>query len=144
MRSAFRKVCLTLAPLIAPGLTCAAEVAKSADEKLRGLGLAASDVGTPGFGRVFLAFLLVAALAWAATWILRRYGVRFRSAVIGGVSPIRQLARNTLPGGIACHLVETEGRQVLITVTRNGVSSLLLGTPATAPPPPGPSPDSAS
>lgn len=124
------------AAMLAPVLVRAADGADSAQEKLRGLGLAASDVGTPGFGRVLVAFLLVAALAWAATWILRRFGVRFRSVAIGGASPIRHLARNTLPGGVACHLVETEGRQVLITVTRNGVTSLLLGTTAAAPPPP--------
>jgi hypothetical protein len=41
-----------------------------------------------------------------------------------------------LPGGIACHVIETQGKKVLITVTRNGVTSLVLGD-AEPPPPPG-------
>lgn len=122
----------------APAWALAADGAKSADEKLRGLGLAGSDVGAPGFGRVLVAFLLVAALAWGATWMMRRYGIRFRAAGIGGASPIRHLARNVLPGGVACHLVETQGRQVLITVTRSGVSSLVLGDASSPAPPSGP------
>jgi len=109
------------------GVTLSTGGAKTADEKLRGLGLAGEQVGTPGFGRVLVVFLLVAALAWGASWMLRRYGITFRSGGIAGTTPIRHLARNALPGGVACHLVETQGRQVLITVSRSGISSLLLG-----------------
>jgi hypothetical protein len=118
---------LAVASWLLPGLALAVDGTKTTDEKLRGLGLAGSNVAAPGFGRVLVVFLLVAALAWGASWLLRRYGNRLRPGVIGGAAPIRHLARNTLPGGVACHLVETQGRQVLITVSRSGVSSVLLG-----------------
>jgi hypothetical protein len=109
------------------GAAAAATAATEGETKLRGLGLQSSDVGMPGFGRVLAAFVLVAALAWGATWLLRRYGYRLPAAVAGGAHPIRHLARQTLPGGVACHVIETQGRQVLITVTRSGVASLDLG-----------------
>jgi hypothetical protein len=108
---------------------------KSSAEKLRDLGLASGFVEGPGIGRVLLAFVLVAALAWGATWVLKRYGSRSGSAAAGGATPIRHLSRGALPGGIACHVVEAQGRQVLITVTRHGVTSLVLGD-AVAPSPP--------
>ena len=101
--------------------------ARTGAEKLRDLGLADALVEGPGLGRVLLAFLLVAALAWGATWLLKRYGQRVGRAAPGAATPIRHLARSALPGGIACHVVETQGRQVLITVTRHGVTSLVLG-----------------
>jgi|SRR5215831_2921952 len=100
--------------------------AESAD-KMKGFGLADGST-TPAFGRVIVVFLLLAALAWGAAWLLRRYGsARWRNVATGGVGPIQPLARTSLPGGIACHLVEAQGSRVLITVTRHGVSSLLLG-----------------
>ncbi|HEV7610180.1 MAG TPA: hypothetical protein VGO61_22805 [Steroidobacteraceae bacterium] len=139
MRGAFAFLALAFGLL--PRLALAADGAKTADEKLRGLGLAGSNVATPGFGRVLVVFLLVAALAWGASWMMRRYGLRFRAGVGGGATPIRHLARNTLPGGLTCHLVETQGRQVLITVARSGVNSLLLGdAPPAAPPAASPTP----
>jgi hypothetical protein len=133
---------LALASWLLPRLTLAADGAKTADEKLRDLGLAGSTVTTPGFGRVLVAFLLVAALAWGASWVLRRYGFRFRAGagVSGGATPIRHLARHTLPGGLTCHLVETQGRQVFITVSRSGVNSVLLGDAPAATAPASPAP----
>jgi hypothetical protein len=116
----------------------AAEATFEGAEKLKGFGLA-EGASTPAFGRIMVVFLLLAALAWAAAWLLRRFssrwGARFGLGGIGIVaaSPIRQVARSSLPGGIACHLVEAQGSRVLITVSRHGVTSLLLGA---APPPP--------
>ena len=118
------------AALLAAGTaraTFAAEAAQTGAEKLHDFGLAPANVGAPGYGRILVVFALIVALAWAATWLLRRYGARFRAGTLGTTSPIRQLARNTLPGGIACHVVEAQGQRVLITVTRHGVASLLLG-----------------
>jgi hypothetical protein len=112
------------------GVTQAAEPVKTGAARLHDFGLSGSNVGTPGYGRVLVAFALIVALAWGMTWVLRRYGARFRPGVLGaaGVAPpIRLLARDTLPGGVACHLIETQGRQVLITVSRHGVASVLLG-----------------
>jgi hypothetical protein len=107
-----------------------AQAAKSSAEKLRDLGLAGAPVEGPGLFRLLLAFALVVALAWAATWLLKRYGFRGTRAPAGAATPIRHLARGALPGGIACHVVEAQGRQVLITVSRHGVSSLVLGDAA--------------
>ena len=102
------------------------QAAADATDKMKHFGLADGS-STPAFGRVIVVFLLLAALAWGAAWLLRRYGPRWRIAAVGGAGPIQSLARSTLPGGIACHLVEAQGSRVLITVTRHGVSSLLLG-----------------
>jgi len=119
------------------GASPAAAPVKTGAEKLHDFGLSGSNVGTPGYGRVLVAFALIVALAWGMTWILRRYGARFRPGVMGATgvaAPIRHLARNTLPGGISCHVIETQGRQVLITVSRHGVASVLLGeAPVAAP-----------
>ena len=135
MRRTGPHVCLVT--LVLPAVTRAADVAQSSAEKLRGFGLATSDTASPGYGRVLIVFLLVAGLAWGATWLLRRYGAKLPTALAGGATPIRHLAKHSVGGGVTCHLVETQGRQVLITVTRHGVDSLLLGA---APPMPGPAP----
>jgi hypothetical protein len=108
--------------------------AKSDAQKLHDFGLSGSNVGTPGYGRVLLVFALIVALAWGATWLLRRYGARFRAGAIGAAGPVKHIARDTLPGGVVCHVIETQGRQVLITVTRHGVASVLLGVAPGAPP----------
>ena len=121
-----------------PRLACALEATREGAEKLKGFGLAEGS-STPAFGRIMVVFLLLAALAWACAWLLRRFssrwGARFGLGGIGGAaaSPIRHVARSSLPGGIACHLVEAQGSRVLITVSRHGVTSLLLG--AATPPP---------
>ena len=113
-----------------PLLAAAADTAAANADKLKGFGLANADAGSLPIGRIIVTFLLVAALAWAATWMLRRYGFRGAAVTAGGAATIRPLARNTLPGGVTCHLVETQGRQVLITVTRHGVTSVVLGAAA--------------
>lgn len=123
-----------------PGWALAAGTSPDTAGRLKGLGLAES-AATPDFGRIVLVFLLLAALAWAAAWLLRRYGGRFRLGSLPGASAIRPVARGSLPGGVSCHLVEAEGQRVLITISRHGVSSLSLGTaPAAAPPTTEPSP----
>jgi hypothetical protein len=131
MRNAWDISGVLAACLVAP-------LAQAADaEKLRGFGLAESSA-TPAYGRVLIAFLLVAALAWGCVWLMRRYGFRGSlgaNGAPGAGAQVRHLARSTLPGGIACHVIETQGQKVLITVTRHGVSSLALGD--AAPPPAG-------
>jgi hypothetical protein len=120
----------TAAGVCVPWLAYGAETARESAGKLKGFGLAESSSSLP-FGRIVLVFLLLAALAWAAAWLLRRYGSRFGlgGVAIAGGGPIRHVARSSLPGGVACHLVEAQGSRVLITVTRHGVTSQLL--PAT-------------
>jgi hypothetical protein len=105
-----------------------AGIARAADEgtkRLKEFGLAEST-STPALGRVIVVFVLLAALAWAAAWLLRRYGARLRIGAVNNSPPIRALARSNLPGGIACHLVEVQGTRVLITASRHGVTSLQL------------------
>jgi len=109
--------------------------------KLSGFGLA-EPATTPAYGRVLIVFLLVAALAWGSVWLMRRYGLRGPIRVpgaAGAASQTRHLSRSTLPGGIVCHVIETQGKSVLITVTRHGVTSLVLGE-AVPPPTAVPSP----
>jgi hypothetical protein len=119
-------------------LWLAAPLAHAADaDKLHGFGLAES-AATPAYGRVLIVFLLVAGLAWGGVWLMRRYGLRgpLRALGVPGTpQQLRQIGRTSLPGGIACHVIETQGKTVLITVTRNGVTSLVLGdaaSPATS------------
>ncbi len=115
----------------APGWVRAAEAAHTASDKLKGFGLA-EGASTPSFGRVILVFLMLAALSWGLVWLLKKHGKRLGLGGLGagaGVtdsSPIRHVARSSLPGGVVCHLVETQGSRVLITVTRQGVTSLVL------------------
>jgi len=113
----------------APWLALAADAtpARAGDNasKLKGFGLAENS-GTPNFGRIILVFVLLAALAWGAAWLLRRYGAKFRVGAIAGGSPIRLVSRSSLPGGIACHVVEAQGTQVLIAASRHGISTVRL------------------
>jgi hypothetical protein len=124
-----RGIVVALAAL-APAWVWAAEAAHPAADKLKGFGLAES-ASTPAFGRVIMVFLLLAALCWGMVWLLKKHGKRFglAGATLGAAdsSPIRHVARSSLPGGIVCHLVEAQGSRVLITVSRQGVSSLVLG-----------------
>jgi hypothetical protein len=119
----------------APLFARAAETATAGTNKLKDFGLAASNSGSLPIGRVIFAFVLVAALAWGVTWVLRRYGFRGALLATPGAAPIRAVARTTLPGGVTCHVIETQGRHLLITVTRHGVSSVVLGDadPPTSP-----------
>lgn len=123
-----------------PWLARAAGAAGEGAEKLKGFGLAEGS-SSPPFGRILLVFVLLAALAWGAAWLLRRFSSRWGQRLgLGGMAltgggPIRHVARSSLPGGIACHLVDAQGSRVLITVTRHGVTSLLLGNTEAVPPP---------
>lgn len=122
-----------LAGTCVPRMVRAADATAAGADKLKTFGLASSESGSLPIGRVIVAFLLVAALAWAATWILRRYGYRGATAGMPAAAGVRAVARSTLPGGVTCHVVEAQGRQVLITVTRQGVTSVVLGEPPQTP-----------
>jgi hypothetical protein len=126
--SRFLRIGAVLAAL-APGWVHAAEAAHTATDKLKGFGLA-EGASTPAFGRVIFVFLVLAALSWGLVWLLKKHGNRLGlgrlTAAATESSPIRHVARSSLPGGIVCHLVEAQGRRVLITVTRQGVTSLVL------------------
>jgi flagellar biogenesis protein FliO len=110
-----------------PVAAAAAETANSGTEKLREFGLADSGAGSLPLGRVLFAFVLVAALAFCATWLLRRYGFRLPASMAGGAAAIRVIARSSLPGGVTCQLIEVQGKQVLVTATRSGVTTIVLG-----------------
>jgi hypothetical protein len=139
MRARMAHALYALLAWLTPVLARAADQPAGGADKLHGFGLAESGATAPAFGRVIVAFVLVAALAWGVAWLLRRYGFRGAAVAGGAATPVRHLARSTLPGGIACHVVEAQGRQVLITVTRHGVTSLVLGD-TTPPVAPGPAP----
>jgi hypothetical protein len=130
MRSAVQRIIACLA-MATPALLRAADATQSNVEKLRGMGLAESTGATPSLLRVLLVFVLVAGMAWGVTWLLKRYGFRVPGALPAPEkSGLRLRSRTSLPGGVTCHLVEAQGRDVLITVTRQGVTSLVLGETA--------------
>ena len=60
-------------------LWIAAEATREGAEKLKGFGLAEGS-STPAFGRIMVVFLLLAALAWAAVWLLRRFSSRWAAS----------------------------------------------------------------
>jgi hypothetical protein len=131
MRLPAASVLRVLGLALLPVCLRAADAAADSGEKLRNLGLADSGVSGPPLLRVLLTFLLVVGLAWTAAWLLRRHGFRLPGkagvAASPAAAPIRMLARSVLPGGITCQVVAAQGRTVLITVTRSGVTSLVLG-----------------
>jgi hypothetical protein len=133
MRTELHTVIGSLLAALAPVRDAFAEVAVAGDARMKGFGLAEGPA-TPAFGRILVVFALIAALAWGCAWALRRFAPRFglgqRFGVLAGsgaAGEIRQLARSSLPGGVACHLVEVQGSRVMITVTRQGVSTVMLG-----------------
>ena len=132
MRAAGRQIAGAVLAGFVPGWLEAAEAVRDADARLKSFGLADGQA-TPGFGRVAIVFLIVAGLAWGVAWALRRFGPRLglgqRLGVLGSAGAntvIRTLARSSLSGGGTCHLLEVQGNRVLITVTRHGVSSVVL------------------
>lgn len=100
------------------------------------------DVGFPGIGRVLLGFGLCAALALAATFLLRRYWpavgfIKGNTEVAG----IRVVGRARVEASLRLSVVETAGTRVLIAEGRNGVAAVVLApaaqqTTAGAAPPP--------
>jgi flagellar biogenesis protein FliO len=112
---------------LVPMAAAAADTANAGAEKLREFGLADSGSGSLPWGRVLFAFVLVVALAFCATWLLRRYGFRLPSSLAGGAAAIRVVTRSSLPGGVTCQVIEVQGKQVLVTATRNGVTTIVLG-----------------
>lgn len=87
-------------------------------------------VQLPSLWRVILVFLLVAGLAVAAAYGLRRFSPKFARA-IAQQGALRVIERAQINAGLRVHLVEADGARVLIAEHRAGISMLQL--PGSAP-----------
>lgn len=83
-------------------------------------------IAVPGFGRVIVAFVIVAALAVAAAAVLRRVLPKFTGTPLAG-STIRILERANLGPGTRLHVVQVEGEKVLVAENRNSLTVVVLG-----------------
>jgi flagellar biogenesis protein FliO len=83
-------------------------------------------VQMPGIGRVIFAFLLVAALAVAIIFALRKVLPRIGATLPG--SALRVVDRANVNAGLRVHVVEIEGERVLIAESRSGVALLPLAS----------------
>jgi flagellar biogenesis protein FliO len=87
-------------------------------------------VQLPSLWRVILVFLLIAGLAVAAAYGLRRFSPNFARG-IAQQGALRVIERAQLNAGLRVHLVEADGLRILIAEHRAGISMLQL--PSTAP-----------
>jgi len=110
------------------------------------LGMSDDPIALPGFGRIVLAFVVVAALAVAAVLALRRFGPQlgrgswFGSGFASGFASrgsLRVLERLQLSRELTVHLVQTERGKVLITAHRHSIAVVALDGPLDSTPPGG-------
>jgi flagellar biogenesis protein FliO len=87
-------------------------------------------VQLPSLWRVMIVFLLVAGLAVAAAYGLRRFSPNFARG-IAQQGALRVIERAQVNAGLRVHLIEADGARVLIAEHRAGISMLQL--PGTAP-----------
>jgi flagellar biogenesis protein FliO len=88
-------------------------------------------VQMPSLWRVIFVFLLVAGLAVAAAFALRRYSPSLARGV-ARQGPLRVIDRTTVNAGLRVHLVEADGTRILIAEHRAGISMLQLPSAAPA------------
>jgi len=108
-------------------LLSVAIVSISAAQEVAPLAQGQDVVQLPSLWRVAFSFLLIAGLAVAAAWALRRYSPNFVRGVAQQGS-LRVVERVTVNAGLRVHLVETEGARILIAEHRAGVSMLQLAS----------------
>jgi hypothetical protein len=94
------------------------------------LAMGGDALGLPGIGKVLLAFVIAATLAFAAGVVLRRLAPKFTGAMFAGGGSLRVLERLQLGSDLRVHLVEVERSKILITAHRNSISVVVLESPA--------------
>jgi flagellar biogenesis protein FliO len=87
-------------------------------------------VQLPSLWRVLFVFLLIAGLAVAAAYGLRRFSPNFARG-IAQQGALRVIERAQVNAGLRVHLIEADGSRILIAEHRSSVSMLQL--PSTAP-----------
>jgi flagellar biogenesis protein FliO len=86
-------------------------------------------VELPSMGRVIMVFLLIAGLAVAVAYALRRYSPNFARGLVQQ-GRLRVIDRATLNPGLRVHLIEADGERLVIAENRGGISILQLRAPA--------------
>lgn len=94
------------------------------------LGQGQDIVQLPSPWRVLFVFLLIASLAVAAAYGLRRFSPKFARG-IAQQGTLRVIERAQVNAGLRVHLVEVDGSRILIAEHRAGISMLQL--PSAAP-----------
>lgn len=106
-------------------LTLHATVAVAQENASPPLTQGSDMVEVPGVGRVILVFLIVAALAVGAVFMLRRVLPRLP----GGYAPdsrIRIVARAMPASGVRVHLLQVDEQRVLLAEQRGTLSMIVL------------------
>ena len=91
-------------------------------------------VQVPGAGRVVLVFLIVAALAVGAAFVLRRVLPRLPGGYAQD-SRIKLVARSTPTPGMRVHLLQVDEQRVLLAEHRGTLSMVVLPTDGKPPAP---------
>lgn len=86
-------------------------------------------VQLPSLWRVIFVFLLVAGLAVAAAYGLRRFSPKFARGV-AQQGTLRVIERAQVNTGLRVHLIEADGSRILIAEHRAGVSMLQISSAA--------------
>lgn len=108
----------------------------AAQEAAAPLGTGGDAIALPGVGRIVLVFCAMAALAVAASFVLRKALARFGSPLVpGSSSAIRVLERASLSATLKVHLVQVGDHRLLVAEGRQGLTVVDLGS---APPVPTP------
>ena len=83
----------------------------------------------PGVGRILLAFVLTVAVAVGAIYALRRFLAKlpgYRETANSPSSNVR--VHTTLHRGLRLHVVEVQGRTVLLAEGKNGMAMTVIST----------------
>lgn len=106
-------------------------VATSVAQESKTLAQGQDIVQLPSLWRVTFVFLLIAGLAIAAAYGLRRFSPKFARGLAQSGS-LRVIDRTQVNAGLRVHLVEADGARILIAEHRAGISMLQLPSTSTS------------
>jgi flagellar biogenesis protein FliO len=86
----------------------------------------------PSLVRVVLVLLFAIAIAVAVIAVLRKFMLRLPSGT-GSVEQIRIISRATPAAGLRLHVIDVLGQRVLITESRAGLATVVLGSSVSGP-----------
>jgi hypothetical protein len=89
------------------------------------------NIGTPGIGRIVVAFVVTLAVGGALVWLLRRvlpFLPKWGGARVVG-SAMRVKASQAIHPALRLHLIEVNGSTVLVAEGRSGISVTVMAPP---------------
>lgn len=118
---------------VAVGLWLSASAAFAQQTPIAELARNDDVLGLPSFGRVLAAFIVVAGLAVAVAFALRRLQPKW-NAKLAGAQSIRVIERSSV-GTTRVYLLEVDACKVLLTEHRSGSSLVVLPRATSSGPP---------